>query len=201
MSNGRKYIEEFLSRNSGVDLLPFFETLNKRAAKEITESYAMHNAAVQALGISPSEREVIAIVVGDGRLPRTGALLAYLTKWTIVSIDPQMDLEKVASLPKVDRLDCHAKKAEDMRSSIRCAGYRCVLILPHSHADLNAAIAVPKEASRIDLISMPCCVPHNQKFEIFDFVKKHEMITYVDPDVWSPKNRVYIWKNITGGRT
>ena len=41
--------------------------------------------------VSPSDADVIALVIGDGRCPRTGALLAMRTKWTVLSVDPALD--------------------------------------------------------------------------------------------------------------
>lgn len=61
--------------------------------KEISESMACMHAALERLGdaFGPSQTDTLAVCIGDGRTPRTAALLAMRTKWDCVSIDPALD--------------------------------------------------------------------------------------------------------------
>ena len=45
-------------------------------------------------------RDVLCLVIGDGCTPRTAALVAFLTQWTAVSIDPEMLPEWVGRCPR-----------------------------------------------------------------------------------------------------
>ena len=61
--------------------------------KEITESMgafvAIHEHLIKN-GIDRNSNKVDVYAIGDGHSPRTAALIACLTKWNCISIDPQM---------------------------------------------------------------------------------------------------------------
>ena len=61
-------------------------------AKEITESMACLQAATEHLPetVRLADSDVVALVIGDGRTPRTAALLAMRSKWSVISIDPAL---------------------------------------------------------------------------------------------------------------
>ena len=61
--------------------------------KEISESYAAFWAITRGLKIRPGDTGVHVVVVGDGQVPRTGALLALLSQWTVCSVDPAMQVD------------------------------------------------------------------------------------------------------------
>ena len=61
-------------------------------AKELTETFAVHQAVRSRLGASypKTDEGVTLVAVGDGNTPRTAALFAFLTRWHCVSIDPEI---------------------------------------------------------------------------------------------------------------
>ena len=61
-------------------------------AKELTETFAVHEAVRSRLGgaYPLTDDTVTLVAVGDGNTPRTAALFAFLTRWHCVSIDPEM---------------------------------------------------------------------------------------------------------------
>ena len=95
-----RYVTELLTLTSGPELLRLRIFPD---AKELTESFAAHNAARTYLyprddfggakvksAVDPADHSVTLIAIGDGTTPRTAALFAFLTKWQCVAIDPMM---------------------------------------------------------------------------------------------------------------
>ena len=85
-----RFVDTFLRWECGRYLLGLGLFPN---TQEITESMACLEAVNEHLGdlIATTNAKVCAIVIGDGRTPRTGALLAMRTKWTVISVDPALD--------------------------------------------------------------------------------------------------------------
>lgn len=198
----RGHINRFFSLKCGPDILPFFQNSHpERVSKELTESFAMWRAAADVLKLDNQET-IIAIVVGDGVRPRTASLLAHVTQWNCFSIDPQMDMawfnqyaqERVQLNVPLQRLHPFAMKAADLK--IDCNGFRALVVMPHSHALVEESLKVPFNYSRLDAISMPCCKQVEPKYLSKDFVMKHDVKTYVDEHVWSPKNTIHVWQNL-----
>ena len=187
----RTYIDHFFSLYSAADILPLFRTGNQKAAKEITESYACRDACAALADVH--DPDVVAIVVGDGIMPRTAGLIAYTTKWTCHSIDPQMRLDEFEMFKArqnllgypVQRLHVYKTKAEDV--SIDCGGKRTLVVLPHSHCDTEEAAGVARNPGLLSIVSLPCCVKPKP-------TKNNPAVTYVDTGVWSPQNQIYIWQ-------
>jgi len=84
-----RLVDRFLSLECGHELLRMGLFPN---AQEISESMACLQAAIEHLHavVSLSDTDVVALVVGDGRTPRTAALLAMRTRWTVLSVDPAL---------------------------------------------------------------------------------------------------------------
>lgn len=83
-----RFIDTFLRWECGRFLLGLGLFPN---VQEITESMACVEALREHLPeVLLTDRDVVAVVVGDGRTPRTGALLAMRTKWACVSVDPAL---------------------------------------------------------------------------------------------------------------
>lgn len=149
---GRARINHFLSLSFAPRLLPFFASAIN-PAKEITESMG---AALTVLrwqryrGFDRGDHDVRVVVVGDGRQPRTGALLACMTGWQVVSVDPDMKPHKGAAT--IDRLSCVRARIED--AGIDGADF---VVAVHSHAPVEATRAVARVGGII--VSIPCCVP------------------------------------------
>lgn len=150
-----KYITKFMLLNSAVDLLPLFQRCRKRMLKEITESWAMYEA-LKKLDTHYGKTFVKPriIVVGDGVNARTGALLAYLTKYKVWSIDPQFDDKPVGDV-LVDRLQTFKCRVEDMAP--RTFQEPIVIIMLHSHAYAPTVLKTFNSEKGRDLIICPCC--------------------------------------------
>ena len=195
-----RHIERFFRRKCMRDLID----LNIYPdVKEISEAEAMRQALVKRLNMHQGSRATAVIVVGDGRTPRLGALLAYTTAWMCVSIDPNF---KKTDYPGTQRLDCIKTKIEDpdigekIYGSIEYNGMsvnditRVAVTAPHSHASLETAVKVVRNVfpnmERLDAIAMPCCVRQT--------LSERETCDdrYEDLGVWSTKNVIQIWKNL-----
>ncbi|CAK0838251.1 unnamed protein product [Prorocentrum cordatum] len=97
-----KYLDLFLRWDCGSDLLQMGLFPN---AKEVTESMACVTAIDKILALRFSDAATLCIVVGDGSLPRTAALIAMKTKWRrVLSIDPDLAGLPVASCQGVPRV-------------------------------------------------------------------------------------------------
>lgn len=184
-----KYIHHFFSLNSAENLVPFFKGCKKRAAKEVTESFAMLYAT-DLLPVDRTDPDVRCVIVGDGRFPRTGAVLAFMTKWYIYSIDPNFSDEAVQLSRAVSRLYTYKCKVEDIKIDLwreSTFDRKNILILPHSHAPFDACLDLFEEFPMI--VSMPCCHGIPDKY----LQKEYNVKVYSDPAVWSPKRTIYVW--------
>ena len=196
--NNIMHLERFFARKCVVDLwkLKIYPNL-----KEVSEAEAMRYALVRKLKLEEGSAGTLAVVVGDGRTPRLGALLAYTTNWKVVSIDPILKDDIRYNL--IDRLTLIRHKIEagllevsPCFDSMPIVGYkdsirRVVICHPHSHADLNHSLTLIKNHfpdEPISIVAMPCCV--RQSIE----VRKSCDIRYEDLGIWSTKNVVQIWE-------
>jgi len=123
-------------------------------AKEVTESFAVYDAAVSILGRDAlHDSSILAICPGDGVSPRTGATAALRSAWTVKSVDPKMGLRWVRGKHTIKRLSCVRANAE----ALTYVAQRIVILATHSHASMTALLA-KCHAQRVDIISLPCCV-------------------------------------------
>lgn len=171
-----RYINRFMGMKAASDLLIRGLFPN---AKEITESFA----AVEACRHLPVEwnEDITVVCVGDGHAPRTAASFAFMSKWECHSVDPKMRDKEW----NIERLTTHRFKIEDCWLSFNKP---CVIVCVHSHARIENTLPYIKAPVR-HLITMECCVPLGIKGVEPD-------VDYEDDDVWSPKNRIKIWKNV-----
>jgi len=150
--------------------------------KEITESMACYVAARKHLGLHLSDPTVTAIVVGDGNTPRTAAIFAYMSAWTVYSIDPRLVHKE--RYKGVKRLHVVAKKIED--TAVHCDG-PAVVVLPHAHVSviktLQSVIAPVRH-----VVALPCCV------ELQHPATLH--VEYTDWGVWSPERLIRVWRDV-----
>lgn len=182
------YHKRFLSSRSAENIVDLF-TRYKGAAKEITESWAMLEAAKR---FCPNLNGSVVVVVGDGCSPRTGVLFAYLTKAEVHSIDPRFNLdhwtEHVEKQTKIglppQRLNLIKAPAKGIW--IICAGKPVVVVWTHSHAPMNDGPVPINAGPRID-IAMPCCEPIPQEW------MRRAHIVYEDEHVASPKRTIHVW--------
>lgn len=191
-----RYVNRFISLDSleefgKYDLFP--------NVKEVTESFGMYSAVTHNICMNDEyidvDRENTRIfVVGDGVVPRTASVFAFMTKWECYSIDPDM---RDVDYSGIRRLKTFPHKIEDTsRSSYieRIIRYEDqgwnaknhIIIMPHSHAEIEPTWE-RLHNDRTWLITMPCCVHHE--------MKKLECYSYTDPHIASEKNRIKIYCN------
>jgi hypothetical protein len=161
-------------------------------AKEITESFAAFSAVRKYLKqYDPQDPNVTLVSVGDGKQPRTAALFAFKTKWRCVSIDPSLDLTKIGMWEnKIQRLTCVPHKVEDINMGTYPMSFKKVVIVAvHSHASMARTLDRIEGTELRSLISVPCCIEWGKGFP-------KPSKEYLDSGIWSPRNRVKIWKSI-----
>lgn len=182
-----KYHKAFLSQFASENIIGLFSRY-KGAAKEITESWGMLEAARKFI---PGLDDCLVVIVGDGCSPRTGALFAYMTKAEVISIDPAFNMahweehvQKQTAMgfsPK--RLRLIMDKLENVE--IDCEGKPLLVIWPHSHANMNDG-TLNNYSKRHD-IAMPCCV------QIPPAWMSIPHIVFDDYHVISPRRSIHIW--------
>ena len=180
-----KYLEEFPFLKCSLDLLTWKLYPN---AKEITEAMGLFSAAIQNLGrgMEACSWDARAVIFGDGRTPRLGALLAMRTRWQVVSVDPLLQPEHWEQIERLTILPC---KGEAIPLPLDLDNRVTFIFFPHSHAPMIECLARIKNYSSRTIIVMPCCVPIAKTW----VTKPH--IMYRDMNVISPKNEIHIWKS------
>ena len=185
--------------------MPWFRAGKAVSAKEITESMAVFHAIRNFLpDIDPQDPSVTFICPGDGVLPRTSALVAFMTKWMCHSLDPELNQERYQKLidqsreegNPIKRVWAQRKKAEE--TIIGCNKGRVIIGLTHSHAKMEDCLKIPRNYSRIDCVSLVCCQRPPEKLLDKDASVRHNLKYYKDHNVWSPKNEVFIWQDLKG---
>ena len=186
------HIERFWRRRCALDLWTMGVFPN---IKEVSEAEAMRHAMTKRLHMDQRSHSTLAIVVGDGRKPRLGALLAYSTAWTAISVDPVCYWTN----EKSERIHTIAERIEHVApDALRALAPdplgRVVVAAPHSHAKLDACVAIARaafpEAKRLDALAMPCCVSQTLA------ERAHCDQRYEDLGVWSGKAVVQIWRHL-----
>lgn len=198
-----RYADEFLKCKCSPDLMklgvfPDF--------KEVTESFGAYNAArkyvfkthksdgdIRACGFDPSDRDVLALIIGDGNTPRTAATFAFRTKWEAWAIDPRLKEQWRTCgpcIPPIDRYYGYVTSGEEIIVQGRA---KILIVHVHSHADLSATfinIYNQNVNAEIITISIPCCVNHDT------LGGRLPDIEYDDWGIWSPDRTVKIWYGI-----
>lgn len=178
-----RYVNRFISLNSLEEFGRYGLFPN---VKEVTESFGMYNAVTSYVcgtdaNINVKNDDVRVFVVGDGVTPRTAGLFAFMTKWDCYSIDPQM---RDKDYSEIKRLLVYRQKIEDSVYIPKHGKYH-IILLPHSHADIQVSYDKLKN-DRTWIITMPCCVHHELNIPC---------IEYKDPHVASPKNLIKVYSN------
>ena len=151
--------------------------------KEITESVGAYIAIHDHLLKKVINREegVQVFVVGDGKTPRTGALIACLTKWNVHSIDPVME-EKYW---EIRRLKTYRAKAEEL--SFEGKEKQAIVVCVHSHAQVSSCLKMLKGFTSVHFVNIPCCFDSD--------IDKKPDISYIDMGIQSQKQRVDVFLN------
>lgn len=174
------YLDALFSLRCVPDLLAWGMFPN---AKEWTECYGLYRCAREYLGAEAfGRRDVTALDVGCGKKPRLGALVACMTRWNVIAIDPR--LSGVAGAhPKVNGLTVYPKTIEQL--AMEFMGELVVSFHCHSHAPLESTWRAVR-ARRHVVIALPCC----KKLDL-PYVKP--VLEYEDAQIISPKRLVRVW--------
>ena len=172
-----RYINEFLRMKCAPDLLG---ALGKSwNAKEITESLGAKRAIKKTLGIeSFGNYKIIALDVASGAQSRTGSLLACLTKWGVIAIDPALKKQ-----PKIRRVSHFSDKIENFSLNYN---YPVVVAAVHAHCKLDHIVQNVKTPD-LTIVAIPCCQP------LF-ITGREPNQEYVDEHILSPKRTIKIWR-------
>lgn len=166
----------------------------KFATKEITESMAAFSHTSYHLNKILYDRDVLCIVVADGKSPKTGIIFSLKTNWSVVSIDPMMEMEYVEN-KLMDNLVCYKDLVENKLDDI-LEEYKyvkqVVLINVHSHANTNKIwieVTEKRNSKGIFCLSIPCCPGYTHLVKNIEPVYRG-----IDNGIASQKNEIYLWK-------
>lgn len=199
LSPERAYVNEFLGLKCAPDLLTakLFPD-----SKEVSESqgcfYAIRNHILPHIKMTEADSDIVVVVPGDGKQPRTGALIAFRSRWTVFSIDPNLDKslrverrdKKFGTVLRhnifAERLIAHKRKIEDDSIDTTLFAHT-ILVMCHSHARIEDSIN-SLSFNRLHCVVMPCCVSQN--------LPQTPNVEYTDIAVWSPKNIVKVYLDV-----
>lgn len=192
------YLGRFLKLRCAPDVLPYFQCPNP--VKEITESMAVVELALQ---LRDPRHDTFAVVIGDGVLPRTAALLAHRTYWHVYSIDPRMRQSTATALIRQQgtrRVYLRDYKWEEFNWCD--SQMESVFLFPHAHVDLKAFFkqVIPLKPNST-VIALPCCTNIPDPLCSLTANRETGYMCYVDPYVWSPKNVVHAWPHAGRAKT
>lgn len=181
-----RYLDEFLRLKCVRDLmLPGLWP----DAKEVTESMCAYSAVRSRLGKHLGDPQVAAVVVGDGCSPRTAALFAYRSRWTVYSVDPRMR-DKWVARPPGDRVDPREQTIEAFALFGPVMPQRVVIVGVHAHVALSDALhGQLVDGRHATVVWLPCCVEAGEPPEGFSLVRR-----YTDWGCWSPEREVSIYE-------
>lgn len=143
---------------------------------------------------------VVCIIPGDGVLPRAGYLFALYTNWTVISIDPIMDVDRVKEKYSLKNLHCIRGLDEDLDLKQYLDGNEdptFVLLHIHSHANFQHGWerlqSISPKGKKIGL-TIPCCggVVHTLPDEVEPFSR------FVDPELEQVSGKAEIFIYVEG---
>ena len=193
-----KRIDTFLGRECALDLLALGLYPD---AKEISEAESMRRACVLKLNMRPGCSKTTAVIVGDGKVPRLGALLAFTTRWNVFSIDPLMEFNPIEK--GVRNLTVFKDKVQNIEKLDWGEQHPCRIVLcaPHSHVDFNIgaqliknSIHDPKLVAVVNAVASPCCMTQKLFDRDGEEVVCHQR--YMDLGNWSTKASIMMWHHI-----
>jgi len=192
------YVEEFWGLKCASDIMLREAIPN---VKELTEAMGMFQKTKKYL--HDTKENWIVFVVGDGSTPRLGTLIAFRTKWNVISIDPKLGgWENRLARYHTDRLYTFANTVEHF---LECA-YNSFMawfshptakrmwLLPHTHVDMEGFLKRIHPFSKHGdvLITNGCCVSLSVGIDYCYYFKHPGWMCVDDKDDWgvhSPKRR------------
>ena len=131
--------------------------------------------------------------IGDGKTPRTAAIFAFMSKWTCVSVDPQMSVfEGIEDPPpwaSINRLRFHGTIIEDVPNHDDLPE-NAVIVMIHAHVSFWNTIRSIGAKKKIAVVSCSCC---NWLPEQSFLAGEPSDVEYEDLSVMSAKRTVKIW--------
>lgn|SRR3989338_1174117 len=168
----------------------------QKPTKEITESGGTLKACFKALkilkmGEMRENKNVLCFVIADGKVPRTGILTLYSTKWNIIVTDPVMTDKWTHGEMKnySHRLKCFNSLAENLCLPDINNCPLIVILAVHSHANLQSFHDRLSSKYNLPIItsSLPCCKGYvhtlNQK----------PLLEFNDNGIFSVKNKILVY--------
>ena len=164
------------SSSSITELIKILTMKRKNHTKEICESFAATRALFDFdhhhhLNLRRGNKNVVAIIPGDGCRPYTSAalMLQVPKTWTVFSVDPAMG-KKVSKLYH-PRLHCIGSTLESLSfnepplNTMLMNANAVVILAVHSHAPLQTFWSSLQSLQKIShipkiAISIPCCGDH-----------------------------------------
>ena len=191
-----RWINQFFTLSCAADICRLYPD-----AKEVTESIGAFEA-LKKVGLLYSDRQgdnnTHVLVPGDGVSPRTGVQCAFRTNWITYSVDPLIRNEGYEPTYNgiiFRRLTCIKDKVENIEP-IDCNNGIGTILQVHSHAELQDCVDKMINYKELHVVTLECCVKQRLLNQNGKEIKPD--IKYNDPNIWSPKNEVKIWK-ITKG--
>jgi hypothetical protein len=176
MKNSKKFHNFYGNRFIGMKCAPDMLKVGLYPnLKEITESFAAFEATLH-LEYEYNDPNVNVVCVGDGVSPRTAAMFAYRSKWTVCSVDPSLRNKSW----NIHRYTGYTAKIEDVSLNFDTP---TLIVCVHSHAKLTNCLNSIKAPIR-HVINIPCCVKPDIGKPFF---------SYEDIHIHSPMNRVEIY--------
>jgi len=187
------YVNSVLSAKCAPEIISLTKN-SHNMVKELSESYA----AVTNVRKFIKHEEVICI--GDGALCLTGAMFALFYKNCVVSIDPEINADRVKNWiinNNIFRFRGYKGKYQEIYRShiIFDSAPHKFIVCVHAHVTLSDVIKYYPDWNY--LYSNPCCFPQKQTFSE-EFMKENgiELVMYKkDKSILSPHNEIYIYKN------
>lgn len=175
----KRYIEELVKTRCFAQLLSLSIFPN---AKEITESMGTYNALRTHLcDWKMNDKSIACVVVGDGTTPRTAALIAMRSAWTLYSIDPRLHHDgKHKSIERLFQF-CGPVERFNLEAD------RVLIVAVHSHAPIRPVLNNIIGKLCRAMIAIPCC-----NFDTLPYTQPD--VEYSDENIWSKANTVKIWK-------
>lgn len=180
----KQHIQSFVKWKCASDILALKIFPN---AKEVTESIgaysAVKNHMLHKIGAEFISPKIAVVCVGDGVTPRTGSIFAFRSAWTCYSIDPNLKMLN----PPIKRLICLKRRIEDEILDLTDFD-QVIIVMVHSHATIKNTLRSIK-GKRLHLVCIPCCVMQD--------IPNVTYLGYKDTSIWSPKNEVKIWFDVS----
>jgi len=150
--------------------------------------------------------KVLAVNIGDGQRPHTAGLMAFLTKWHTVSLDPELRPEWCGNDPHgIKRLFGVRDTFEGWMAKLHAGETplpfaeesfdTLLLVGVHAHNQFRGPASMPQVIERFGhldavLVSLPCC----QAFNPVNDLGREPDVTFEDLAIFSAKRRVNIWR-------